>query len=311
MSGKKQNKHVILKTACGTLAAGAAAYGGYAYLLFRNAFETDKSRYHPDGISPSSQESALQSDWYKAASKNDETIRSFDGLTLHAVRIENHPDSNRWMILMHGYHRCAMDLMHLMMEADKRGFNLLAVDQRSSGQSEGNYCGLGWPEHYDLLSWINFLSVLRPQSRIVLYGIDMGANAVMNACGDFLSSNVVCAVEEGGWSDIRKQFCYIAEKEASLPVKSFVPAVNLLVRQFLNYSMYDVSTTRQLSRCTIPMLFLHGADDEIVPMVNVEECSRATHSDTDLVIFSHTGFGGCRYNENYYDVIFKFIDKHI
>jgi len=59
------------------------------------------------------------------------------------------------------------------------------------------------------------------------------------------------------------------------------------------------------------MLFLHGADDEIVPMVNVEECSRATHSDTDLVVFSHTGFGGCRYNENYYDVIFKFIDKHI
>ena len=41
MSGKKENKHVVLKTACGTLAAGAVAYSGYAYLLFRNAFETD------------------------------------------------------------------------------------------------------------------------------------------------------------------------------------------------------------------------------------------------------------------------------
>ena len=311
MSEKKENKHIILKTACGTLAAGTAAYSGYAYLLFRNAFVTDRSRFHPDGVNPSSDEAAVNSDWFKKAEKHDETIRSFDGLSLHAMRIENHPDSDRWMILMHGYHRTAYDLLHLMREADARGFNLLAVDQRGSGKSEGKYCGLGWPEHYDLLSWINFLSVLRPQSKIVLYGIDMGANAVMNAVGDFLSKNIVCAVEEGGWSDIKKQFLYTAMKETNLPVKPFYPAVDLLVRHYLSYSMNEVSTLRQLSRCTVPMLFMHGADDEIVPLVNVEECSREVHSETQMMIFSHTGFGGCRYNENYYDVIFSFAEKYL
>ena len=311
MSKEKKRKHLILRTVIGTAAAGTAAYGSYAYLLFRNGFDTDKSRYHPDGLCPNSEETAMANEWFMAAKRRDEYLRSYDGLSLHAIRIENHADSDKWIVIMHGYHRCCWDMLHLMMEADRRGYNILACDERASGNSEGHYTGLGWPEHYDLLSWVNHLNVLRPKSRIVIYGIDLGANAVMNAVGDFLPANVVCAIEEGGWADIRRQFEYAAGREASLPVKPFMPAVDLLVRANLSFSMNEVSTIRQLSRCNIPMLFLHGADDEIVPVSNAEECAAAVRSEKEVVIFKATGFGGCRYNENYYDVLFGFADKHV
>lgn len=310
MSKDNKHNHVILKTAATAAVGSAAAYGSYAYLLFRNAFDTDHSRYHPDGVSPNSEETAIASDWYNAANITDEYLRSYDGLTLHAVRAENHPDAKKWMILMHGYHRCAWDLLPLMAEADKRGWNLLVPDQRGSGKSEGKYTGLGWPEHYDLLSWVNYLSVLRPESEIVLYGIDLGANAVMNACGDYLSANVKCAIEEGGWSDIQKQFYHAAEQESPLPVKPFLPAVDLLVRQFLGYSMKEVSTMRQISRCRIPVLCMHGEQDLIVPVSNAREIHDALPCEKELVIFPHTGFGGCRYNEEYFNTLFDFAQKH-
>ncbi|MBR4456214.1 MAG: hypothetical protein IKS32_08315 [Solobacterium sp.] len=306
-----KKKHVFLKAVGAVAAAGTAAYGTYAWYLFTQAFNPRRSRFHPDGISQNSEEAAASNEWLKHSDRMDDTIRSYDDLTLHCMRIENHPDSNHWMIMMHGYHRCAYDLLPLMMEADKRGFNLLVPDQRASGQSEGNFSGLGWPEHYDLLAWINYLIALRPNAEIALYGIDMGASAVMNAVGDFVPSNVKCAVEEGGYIDMKEQLILCAEMEAGFNVRPFIPAVDLLVRQFLHFSMNDISTRRQLAESRTPMLFMHGSDDLIVPAINAERCHAAAGGEKALLLFRSTGFGGCRYNEAYADSIFSFIGKYI
>ena len=311
MSKENQKGHPILKTAAATVITGAAAYSTYAWYVFTQAFHPDKSRYHPDGISPNSAESAASNEWLKNSDRMDDTLRSYDDLTLHALRIENHPDSNRWMVLLHGFHRCAYDLLPLMMEADKQGFNLLVPDQRACGQSEGVYIGLGWPEHYDLLSWVNYLCALRPHAEIALYGIDMGANAVMNATGDFLPANVKCAVEEGGYLDIKEQLITSAESVSGIPIRPFIPAVDVLVRQFLHFSMNDISTRRQLGNSKIPTLFMHGCDDAVVPAMNAERCHAACAAEKELLLFRSTGFGGCRYHEAYFDSMFGFVRKYI
>ena len=311
MSKENNKKHPVLKAAGTTLAAGAAAYGTYAWYVFTQAFHPDKSRFHPDGISPNSAETAASNDWLKNSDRMDDTLRSYDDLTLHALRVENHPDSNKWMIMLHGFHRCAYDLLPLMMEADRQGFNLLVPDQRASGQSEGKYTGLGWPEHYDLLSWINYLCALRPKAEIALYGIDMGANAVMNAVGDFLPGNVKCAVEEGGYLDMKEQLITCAESVSDIPVRPFIPAVDVLVRQTLHFSMNDISTARQLANTKVPMLFMHGCDDAVVPVINAERCHAAAACEKELLLFRSTGFGGCRYHEAYFESMFGFIKKYI
>ena len=75
--------------------------------------------------------------------------------------------------------------------------------------------------------------------------------------------------------------------------------------------MNEISSIRQLSRCAVPMLFMHGADDAIVPVDNLEVASREVRTETEKIVFSHTGFGGCRYNKNYYDIIFRFTEKYM
>lgn len=72
------------------------------------------------------------------------------------------------------------------MEADHEDFNILAIDLRGSGMIEGRYTGLGWNEHYDIISWINYLVNMDASAQIVLMGINLGAAAVMNAVGDYI-----------------------------------------------------------------------------------------------------------------------------
>ncbi len=311
MSKGTEKKHPVLKTAAAVAATGAAAYGTYAWYLFTQAFNPDKSRFHPDGAHADSEKAALSNEWLKQSDRMDDTLRSYDNLMLHAIRIENHPESSKWMILLHGFHRCSYDLLPLMTAADKQGFNLLVPDQRASGKSEGKYTGLGWPEHYDLISWINYLCALRPDAQIVLYGIDMGATAVMNAVGDFLPGNVKCAVEEGGYLDIKEQLIKCAEAESGLPVRPFIPAVDLLVKQFLHFSMNDISTLRQLQNSKTPMLFMHGTDDAVVSSMNAERCHAACAGEKELVLIDRAGFGGCCFREGYEEALFSFIAKYV
>ena len=72
-------------------------------------------------------------------------------------------------------------------------------DERACGLSKGKYTGLGWTEHYDLINWINLLIHMHPEAEIVLYGISTGANAIMNASGDFMPKNVKCGIVDSGY----------------------------------------------------------------------------------------------------------------
>ena len=138
----------------------------------------------------------------------------------------------------------------------------------------------------------------------------MGGSAVMNTLGDYLPVNVKAAVEEGGYSEIREELVFITDKYTEIPTRPFLPMIDVLVRQFLHFSMNDISTLRQLSQSEIPLLLLHGSDDELVPESMAEDCARACHSESSLVVFPSTGFGGCRYHEDYADTIFDFADKY-
>ena len=69
-------------------------------------------------------------------------ITSFDGLKLHGYYIDRGND--KIMMMFHGVH--ANSLFHFSIQAReclKRGYNVLIVDERSHGKSEGKYITYG------------------------------------------------------------------------------------------------------------------------------------------------------------------------
>ncbi len=301
----KENKHTLLKVLGVTTVA--AAYGGFSYTLFNKIFNVRSSKQ--EDFLPLFDEEKRE--WFEHSTKNDEFIDSYDGLKLHALTITNHPECHRWMILVPGYKKDLESLLPQLYEADHRDYNLLVLDNRGCGKSSGKYTGLGWNEHYDLISWVNYLCQLDDQAVIALYGVNVGANAVMNTLGDYLPSNVKCAVEDGGYADMKQLLCENIRQQCKVDGRLFIHAIDLCVKQTLHFSLHDISTKKQLSEAKIPVLFMHGNEDSIVPVSHVFDNYYACGSEKQLFTAENHGFETTYLAKDYYSVLFAFIEKYM
>lgn len=311
---KEQKKHPVLKAAAITTAAGVSAYAGYAYYLFRQAFDLDRSRFTLDHYylySCKERQEGLS--WFTNTEHEEATITAFDGLKLHGIVVNPHKESHNWIIFQHGYHACCKDMIPYMIEAEKRGFNVLSTDARGSGLSEGRFTSLGWLEHYDLISWVGYITSIDKDAKIVLYGVSMGAVSVMNACGDYLPANVKCGIEESGYIDMFREIEYLAEQRKSIkmPIKCFKKGVEVYVRQCLHFSLDDANTRRQLENARIPMMFIHAEEDETVPKINVFESFNACASEKELYVLKGLRHLESRRDEQYFEKVFTFIEKYL
>ncbi len=241
----------------------------------------------------------------------DVFIRSFDDLQLHAKMIEHHPGSRRWLIPVHGYAAEGNTMKRIIEDADEQGFNLLVPDLRAHGASEGTYTGFGWTEHYDLYGWIEFLTGIRPDAEIALYGISLGAAIVMNTVGEKMPPNVRCAVEDCGFSDIRDILEYNLEKILHMRADILIPGTDLFVKQFLHYSMYDVSTRRQLMNAEVPVMFIHGDEDTLVPVRMGYENYHACAGIKELYIVKGAGHAEAWNDETCRSRVFEFIGRYM
>ncbi|MCH4207569.1 MAG: alpha/beta hydrolase [Solobacterium sp.] len=311
MSEEKKNSHPIIKAAAATAAVGTAAYFGFSYYVFRDHFDLEHAGISNKVPWNRSGNQARNDSWLSNSVRDEEYLDSYDGLHLHALRITNHADCHKWMIAVHGCHSCGIELGDYLYEFDQQGFNLLVPDQRGCGMSRGRYTGLGWPEHYDLISWINYLVNVDPLAEIVLFGVSFGATTVMYACGDYLCSNVKCAVEDCGCADINAYIEHNITEEYSVPGKPFMAGVDFFVKQNLHYSLNDVSVSRQLSQSHTPMLFIHGEADTIIPASMVYDCYYSCAAPKELFTAPGCGHAMSYTNENYFTAVMSFISKYM
>ena len=131
----------------------------------------------------------------------DVWIRSDDGLHLHGKYYAGRPGAPV-QIMMHGYKSGAeRDFCGGAQIAVQGGYHVLLVDQRAHGKSEGRCLTFGIQERYDCRAWVNYaLGRFGADTKILLYGVSMGAATVLMAGGLNLPRNVVGIVADCGYS---------------------------------------------------------------------------------------------------------------
>lgn len=105
-------------------------------------------------------------------------------------------------IMMHGYKSGAeRDFCGGAQIAVQGGYHVLLVDQRAHGKSEGRCLTFGIQERYDCRAWVNYaVGRFGADTKILLYGVSMGAATVLMAGGLNLPRNVVGIVADCGYS---------------------------------------------------------------------------------------------------------------
>lgn len=253
--------------------------------------------------------------WKNTIIKEDLYIQSFDNLKLHAVRIKNNieKDSNLYVLLCHGYTGNLKDMFKYGYHFYKKGYNLLIPDFRGHGDSEGTYVGMGWHDRLDIKRWIDEIIKENSNSKIVLFGISMGAAAVMMTSGENLPQNVKVVVEDCGYSSIWDEFKYQLKMIYKLPSFPVLHIASIVSKIKAGYWLWEGSAKEALRKSKLPTLFIHGKEDTYVPFEMLDKVYNSLNAPKEKIVVEGAAHSGASkiLKEKYWEKVFLFIEKNI
>lgn len=212
-------------------------------------------------------------------------IVSHDGLKLVGYYVASSEQSDKLVVLVHGYGVDGKYMADFAQYYRAQGFHVFMADNRGHGQSEGRYIGMGWLDRLDQMLWLDvMIKKLGTDIRIVLHGVSMGAAAVMMMSGETLPENVRCIIEDCGYTSAYEEFKVQMKHMFRLPAFPILPLTSLVCRIVVGYSFKDASAINQLKKCSRPVLFIHGDADNFVPVAMVHPLYETARCGKELLI---------------------------
>lgn len=226
----------------------------------------------------------------------DVFITSFDGLRLHAKFYAASERKAPVQIMFHGYKSSAeRDFCGGLREGIDGGFNVLLVDQRAHGESEGKYLTFGVNERFDCLSWASYAAErFGNDVKIYLYGISMGASTVLMASALPLPKSVSGIVADCGYTSPKAIICSVL-RDHHVPAAPVYAVARLGARLFCGFDLDSASAPDALRRSHIPVLFIHGDDDRFVPCRMSRENFEASAAEHKKLLIVHNAGHGLSY----------------
>ena len=252
-------------------------------------------------------------EWILSAKPEKLTLESDDGYILVARQIMVNKDSDKWVIIMHGYNGSMEDVYDIALQYGKNGYNILMPDLRASGESEGSFIGMGWLDRLDVINWMDVIIAEDLSADIVLHGVDMGADTALMISGEPVKSNLKAIVAEGAytsaWDVLQKEFKLRHEK---WPVFPMMEMVNPVAKVWGGYSLREASAVKQVEKTSVPILLIQGGQDTYVTEEMASELNQAVASSHDMVVIPGGTHGYCRYadSDTYYNKVFDFVELH-
>ena len=226
--------------------------------------------------------------WFRDQNPEQISLMSRDGLRLSAYYLPAETESNKALILMHGYRaRELADFAGLYQFYHEQGYHLLVPRQRSHSGSDGQYITMGVKERHDCRMWAEYMnSRLGEDCNLYLSGISMGcATVLMSTAPEVkLPANVRGIIADCGYTSPYDIFSHVLKQDFNLPGFPILTLTEIAARQKAGFGYKDVSIPEVLKKCEIPVLFIHGEKDTFVPTRMSIDNYMACHSEKEILI---------------------------
>lgn len=238
----------------------------------------------------------------------DVYITSFDRLKLHA-RLFDNKESKKIAILLHGYKGTVYrDFNAISKILFEEGYKVLAVDERAHGTSEGHVITFGARESKDLLSWLDYVEERFADNEILLVGVSMGGNTVLNI-SDKIDKDIKIIADCPYSSP--KEILVSTIKSVHLPVFIFYPLLNLTCHIFAHESLNKTSAYNSIKNSDNKILIMHGDKDHVIPYTISKKLADTYPDKIRYEVFKNADHGGSAlvdYNR-YQKVVKEFLNN--
>lgn len=251
--------------------------------------------------------------WLENVKTDETTIESEDGLRLWGKMYFQEEQSDKWVIIAHGYTSSHEDVQPIALNFYNQGYNVLTPDMRAHGNSEGKFIGMGWLDRKDMLKWIEYVVSVDSKAQIVLYGESMGGATVMMTSGEELPSNVKAIVEDCGYTSVWEMFEAQLYERFGLPSFPILNAAKAVTQIRAKYDISEASALEQVKKSVTPILFTHGGNDNYVPTEMIYRLYDAATCEKDMLIIDGADHGAAPDvdPETYYEKVFSFLRKYV
>ena len=215
-------------------------------------------------------------DWFESQPKQELHITSRDGLSLAAELIEAEAPIGL-VVAVHGFRSWpAREFALVSKHLYEQGYTVLYPYMRAHRKSAGKYITFGVKERYDIAGWAELLSKKHPDLPLFLYGQSMGGATVIMASGLDLPANTRGVIADSAYYSPKDVIGTALVQSYKVPVFPMLPAMDLWARIIAGYSVTATTCKEALDKTSLPFLFIHGTEDELVPyamgLQNYEHC---------------------------------------
>lgn len=309
---KKEQKNVLI--AAGAAAAAIALTTATSYLLTKKIVAIAMDR---DGLKPSPYEAEVRNRLCGFTNDDgfidalEEGAMALAEAETETVEIEGHDGTHlvghlytckypkRLIIAVHGW-RSTWN-RDFGMAADyffENNCNVLFIEQRSMGESGGEYIGFGLLERYDVQRWARWADK-KYEGRLPIYldGVSMGATTVLMASGLVLPESVHGIIADCGFSSPYDIWKHVSENHMHLFYGPLSKIADSICRKKIQMGAGEYSVADAMDVNTRPVFFVHGTDDPFVPVEMTYENYKACKAPKRLLIVPGAAHGMSFYME--------------
>lgn len=205
---------------------------------------------------------------FESLDKCEVHVTSRDGLKLSGYVLEYHPKSPRWVIIVHGYTVSLFVSTQYIDMFQEKDFNILLIDQRRHGMSEGKYTTYGFKEKYDVDVWVKWiLEHYGDHCVIGLHGQSFGGGTVLEYLS-IANPHVKFVVADCPYSDLTELIRYqltVLNKIPKIPAFPLLSIVDRYMQRKAGFRLGQVSPLKAVEHSRLPVFFIHGTEDRYVP----------------------------------------------
>ncbi len=278
--------------------------GRWIYAIQKNYFGTfvevdfsaEEALENIDALVPTSEEAEQLLpyqrvyDLYTASRLCDEvTMTAEDGTTLHGYLYDE--GSDKTVIVLQSFGISGKeDFLPAAELGERFGCNLLLLDARATGESEGDYFSYGYHEEEDLAEWISWADEKLGQQSYLIWGIGAGANTALFADeNQLLPSSVKAIVAENPYASLHELAKKNIRQWYTLPAFPFLNAIELRVKlSDTDFTVNDLNLESVLGNTpeNIPLLFLTSEGDQYIQQEFTMDAYQLFTGEKDLLVGS-------------------------
>lgn len=221
--------------------------------------------------------------------------------------------NHKWVLLLHGYTGWKEEMYPFAYWYHKQGYHALVPDLRCQGESEGDFIGMGWTDHFDCMLWIDYILSQDEEAQIVIHGQSMGAAAALMMTGEELPGQIQAVISDCAYTDAYSMFGEKIKDWFGLPAFPLVDSACLMLRLRGGYNLKDASALEAVRKSKTPTLFIHGDSDAMISVQMSRELYEAAACEKELLIVEGAGHGQAQEKDpdTYYQTIEEFLELYV